>query len=287
MKIPELIEKNKYLFAAYSAMALMNIRTVFNHIQNITDISGDSLDDSNENYWEHPVMTCLEKNTKILEPEKIQMVIEKLFYSFPFLNIMAENQRIYLNNKNAEKRVEINSGDIHYVLNILLRVVKGYRDYTSHYVIKNDLFKDDSPFLSKSEQPLAIVLNKYYDIALRNVKERYNYSTLQLAFIQSNRYKNTYGDGKRRTISNLDFPLSLISKNGCSGSANHISAVGAILMICLFLEKKYIYNFVQQTQILRDYPEQSDEHCIVLRSMGINSVRLPKERIRSEKKVWL
>ena len=33
MKIPNLIEINKYVYGTYSAMALMNIQTVLNHIK--------------------------------------------------------------------------------------------------------------------------------------------------------------------------------------------------------------------------------------------------------------
>ena len=284
MKIPQLIENNKHLFGTYSTMALMNIRTVFNHIQNIIGIQGE-FDDSNEKYWEHPVMAHLEKaQTSNVAPEATQTIIEKLLHSFPFLHIMAENQRLFLNKKRNERRAEINSEDIRYILNCLLRVIKAYRDNTTHYLIESNLWKDNSPFLKYSEQPLAIALNKYYDIALRNVKERYTYDTSQLAFIQDYRYKKEIFQDKRRTVPNLDFPLSLISKNGSTENVYHISVIGIILMICLFLEKKYIHNFIRKTQILRAYPEQSEEHRIIIRSMGINSVRLPKERIRSDKK---
>lgn len=284
MKIPQLIEHNKHLFGTYSAMALMNIRIVFNHIQNITGLQGE-FEDSNEKYWEHPVMKHLNGlQAPNATPESKQIIHEKLLHSFPFLNIMAENQRLFLNKKRNERRAEINSEDIHYILNSLLRVIKAYRDCTTHYLIESNLWKDDSPFLKYSEQPLATALNKYYDTALRNVKERYTYTTSQLAFIQDHRYKKEFINNRRCTVPNLDFPLSLISRNGSTENVNHISAIGVVLMISLFLEKKYIHNFIRKTQILRNYPEQSEEHRVIIRSMGINSVCLPKERIRSDKK---
>jgi hypothetical protein len=166
----------------------------------------------------------------------------------------------------------------------LLNVIAKYRNYTNHYFIESSDWRDGSDFLKYNEQILANALVKYYVTALRNVKERFNYSTAQLAFIQDHLYQKTWANGRSIMCPNVEFPLSLINKIGGTGNIYHISAVGVVLTICLFLEKKYIQNFVRKTQILHIYPEQSEEHRIIMRSLGINSIRLPKERIRSDKK---
>lgn len=58
MKIPRLIENYKHVYGTYSAMALMNIQTVLNHIQKIVGIEGE-LNTNSENYWEHPIVQLL------------------------------------------------------------------------------------------------------------------------------------------------------------------------------------------------------------------------------------
>jgi hypothetical protein len=284
MKIPQLIEDNKHIFGTYSAMALMNIRTVFNHIQNITGLEGE-FKEASEAFWHHPVMLHLKdvRNSN-LPKESTQKVIERLLHSFPFLYILAENQRVFITKKRNENRTEINCDDIYTVLNWLLNVIAKYRNYTNHYFIESSDWRDGSDFLKYNEQILANALVKYYVTALRNVKERFNYSTAQLAFIQDHLYQKTWANGRSIMCPNVEFPLSLINKSGDIGNIYHISAVGVVLTICLFLEKKYIQNFVRKTQILHIYPEQSEEHRIIMRSLGINSIRLPKERIRSDKK---
>lgn len=281
MKIPNLIEINKYVYGTYSAMALMNIQTVLNHIKKMADVEGDFAPDC-EDYWYHPVMNHIYaayKDDKY--PEKTRLIIEKLITSFPFLKILAENQRDYKNKKNNERRLEINSNDVWYVLNMTFRVLKKYRDYTCHYSAKDQSWEDDSDFLTKNEQPLSYALNKYYDVALRNVKEKYNYDTKQLAFLQDHRYKKTMVNGRRMTVTDYDFYLSIQSINGDKNSKPHLSETGVALLVCLLLEKKYIKSFLDKIHLCD--LKQSEEYKILYRSMSINSVVLPRERIRSDK----
>ena len=287
MKIPELVEKHKHIFGTYSAMALMNIRTVLNHIQKIASIDGempvDKYNNEKEDYWLHPVILHLKNAGNTTFPEKNKTVMENIVRCFPFIKIMAENQRDYSNRINNEKRLEINGTDIYNILNTVFRVLKKYRDYTCHYYIEDDSWKDGSDFL-RNEQRLSIIMNNYYDVALRNVKERYNYSTEQLAFIQNNRYKITKENGQKRTISNYDFFLSIQHHNYDKTKKPHLSGVGVALLISLFLEKKYINTFVSQIHINGKYSPESEEYKIIRRSIATNSIVLPKERLNSDKK---
>lgn len=308
MKIPSLVEKHKHLFGSYSAMALMNIQTVLNHIQEVVGIEhefprpkydkngnvlmdrfGNVRREGPEDFWCHDVVQYLWDNdsnsSKKGYAEKSAMIKEMLFRSFPFLYIMAEKNREDDNKKNGTRRLEIENKDITHVLNNLLRVLKRYRDYTVHSIIVDNNFDDGSNFLVKNEMPLSYTINNYYTVALRNVKERYGYSTEQLAFIQNNRCKKSKTpDGHLKTITDFNFFLSMQSWNGDATRKAHLSGVGVVQLICFFLEKKYINLFLSKLPICDIYSDSSEERRIIRRSFGINSIKLPKERIHSAKK---
>lgn len=293
MKIPELVSKYKHIFGTYTAMALKNIQIVLNHIQKTTNILGDDTEESTEDFWKHPVLQFLCDNDAIKQsPEKVSAVIERLFRNFPFLKIMANNQR-ELDNKREQKkarelnqrytpRLDVNSRDITFVLNVMFRVLKKYRDYSLHYIMIDNSFDDGSDFLRKSEIPLSSIVNSYYTVALRNVKERYNYKTEQLSFIQDYRYVKD--SRTRKVVLNLEFFLSMQSINDDTNGKLHLSGIGIVQLIALFLEKKYINLFISKLPICGKYREPSEEWRIVRRSLSVNSIVLPKERIQSSKK---
>lgn len=284
MKIPELIERNKYVFGTYSAMALMNIRTVLNHIQKMADIEG-VYEDEKENYTYHPITQLLAPDNKLsVNPEKVEFVIEKLYESFPFLVAMTESQRINSNKDSQHKRYETNHKDLYYILKNIFNVLLKYRNYTCHYLLKDDCWTDGSNFLAFNEQKIAYSINDYYTSALRKIRERFNYGVEQLKFIQDYRYKSTVRDGKRTMITDLDFFLSLQSFNNDRTRKLHLSGIGVVLLICLFLEKKYINEFLSKVNIYGKYSNDSEEARIIRRSMSIMSIILPKERIKSDKK---
>lgn len=298
MKIPNLIESKKDVFGAYSVMALKNAQMVLDYIRRVADI-GEEYEAINyfyfryenkkpkeEDLWEHPVMNYLEAASKksVDAPEKTQFIFEKLFKCFPFLKIMGENQRDYSNNKpNTRKRQNVDCNDLWYVLNNMLRVLKTYRDCTTHYIIDDRKWDDGSDFLAKSEQPLAGMVNSYYTVALRNISEKYSYDTKALAFIQDYRMKKEWrADGGRpKMVVNTDFFLSMQNKNGDKTGRLHLSGVGVTLLICLFLEKKYINVFLSKLNIGsgRKPALTDEERKVIHRSMAINSIRLPRERI--------
>lgn len=264
MKIHDLIENRKKYFGTYSVMALCNAVTVLDHIQKVLDIDG-ALDLKNEDLWKHPVMKCLQAEDTL--PEKRMAIMEKLQFYFPFLRIMCENQRMYL------KKPCVDGGILHDVLENVLRVVKTYRDITTHLNVESKFMEDGSYFLVR-ESKLANIVQNYYTVALRNTAERYSYTTKQLAFIQNNRIN-------RQKRANTDFFLSLV----CNGTDNklHLSGVGVALLISLFLDKQYIHLFLTHLPIFDKYNQRSEERRIILRSMGVNSIVLPKDRIHSDK----
>ena len=265
MKVPNIIEQHKHVFASYTAMALMNVQTVLNHIQKITAVQGVL---ENEDYWKHPIVQLFNsRNPHSIAPERVQEVMTKLFYHFPFLKIIAQNQLDYNNKKddksNNEKRVNICANDFYYPLEQCLRVLKKYRDYTMHSYINDDSWNDGSRFMT-GESNLSGIINSYYNVALRNVKERYKYETAQLAFIQDHRLKSVRGDdGRWRKVLDCDFFLSMqhpngdkshkVLPNGTKFDVLHLSGVGVVLLTCLFLEKKYINTFLSKIHIHGDY----------------------------------
>lgn len=291
MKIPKLIEEHKSVFGAYSTMALSNVETVLNHIAERAGLdryewyAGPGAED----YWEHPVMQCLTGRDEVgfIPSDVLLDVRDRLFRSFPFLKIMAENQRDYRNSRERVERVEISESDIFDVLNNSFRVLKAYRDTCSHFLIENQILEDDSEMLRRNECPLASMVNQYYTAALRVTKERYGYETRDLTFIQKRRFKqepekDASGNVKKKAVPNLDFFLSLVAINEDSNRRLHLSGWGVALLICLFLEKKYVNVFFSKLPNPGNYPPSSKESRIIRRSMGACSVVLPKERIHSE-----
>lgn len=285
MNIPALVENQKKYFGTYSVMAMLNAQTVLDHIQKVADIEGEQ-NENNENLWYHPVMSHLHnaKDGFDKQPEKTMFIIERLQSYFPFLKIMAESQREYSNKKNKQNRVEVNSNDIFEVLKRAFGVLKMYRDQTNHYKTYDEKLIDGCKFLTSTELPLSGMINNYYTVALRNIKERYGYKTEDLAFIQDNRYKFTKDAyGKRKSQVNTGFFLSLQDYNGDTTKKLHLSGVGIALLICLFLDKQYINLFLSRLPIFSSYNAQSEERRIIIRSFGINSIKQPKDRIHSEK----
>lgn len=299
MKIPKLIEEHKSVFGAYLTMALSNVEMVLNYIAERAELDRYEWDEDHgvEDYWKYPVMQCLgEKDKPWSIPSDVLLdVRNRLFRSFPFLKIMAENRRAYRNAKGEVECVEISKSDIFVVLNNSFRVLKAYRDTCTHYLIENRIWEDDSKMLMRSECPLAAMVNQYYTSALRVTKERYGYETRDLAFIQDRRVKfvpekdrngktiiTEYGKEKKKAVPDLDFFLSLVAINEDSNKRLHLSGWGVALLICLFLEKKYVNVFLSKLPNPGNYPPSSKESRIIRRSMGVCSVVLPKERIHSE-----
>ena len=81
------------------------------------------------------------------------------------------------------------------------------------------------------------MLNMYYDVALRNMNERYGYTTEELAFIQNHRYKIEWEpDSRKRPQSNTRFFFSLVDNNGdANPDTLHLSGVGVAVLICLLI----------------------------------------------------
>ncbi|MEE1120299.1 MAG: type VI-B CRISPR-associated RNA-guided ribonuclease Cas13b [Prevotella sp.] len=273
MKIPSLIDNKKEIYGTYIPMALMNIQTVLDDIRKKAGIKTE-LKENFEDYWEHPV---LDEND--MTAEQADYVMKRLGECFPFLGIMGENQRTYYNKKAAKdknpQRAAVVFSDMSYCLKISFRVLKAYRDYTTHYKIYDNKFEDGSKFLTKSETPLSSIINDYYTVALRMVKDRYTYTPDDMKFM-SERYKKTNENGKRKMVLDYAFPYSLVSQNEDKTGKQHLSAYGVALLACLFLEKQYINLFFDKLGFGSKYPKHPKRGQIARRSFSICSVRLPK-----------
>ena len=298
--IPELVENHKELFTPFTVSALLNAQCVLDHVQKMASIGiyeGYEAKKS-EDLWSHPAIEYISRKPRYAStrPETLQYITKSLFSYFPFLEIMCENQRMFENKRNPSVcRSEVNHNDAWNVLNKLFRVIKAYRDYSTHYKIISDLFikeidsknktSEDNDFFKYSEIPLTGQIGNYYTVALRNAKEKFNYDTKDLGFIQDNIKKTTKGkDGKRTTTDNLDFFLALKAYNG--DYKLHLSGMGVALVLCLFLDKQQINLFVESLLKLPFFKNQKideKQRRIIIQSMSINSIRLPKDRIHSEK----
>lgn len=305
MKIPEQIDRNKHIFGTYSVMALNNIQTVLEHIRQLagiklgytTDNYGKTIADTynmdNNKFIYHPVIRYITDQDSNTDPEKANLIIEKLKEHFPFLPIIAEFERKKYNNyvkrelrkspnPPLKERSEITTDDICSPLGKIFEVLRVYRNVTTHaHITSSELDKDN---IKRAESKTSETLNDYYTTALRNTSSRYGYSASDLAFIQDHRYKREKDNETGKTKMKLDTNFFLSIQSRDSNDTGHISAVGVALLICLFLEKQYINIFLAKLPfIFGGHKSDSAESRVIRRSFAINSIKLPKERIRSEK----
>ena len=290
MKIPSAINNNKSIYATYSVMALNNAFSVLNHIAKVVGLEESAVED--EDIWNHSVIRYLDEVRRNGDADhtRTDTITTKLFASMPFLRVLAEQQREWSNNNSkGKKQLEIIPEHFYWPLSNALRVMKAYRDLCEHSVFEDSKWNDGSDFLTKNEQRLPAAMEKYFEVTLRNVKDRYNYSTDDLRFIQDFRYKKVPQPGSRYPKMELDlnFFLCLKSYNDDRTKKFHLSAVGVTMLICLFLEKQYINIFLSKIKnsLFADRkPKLSNaEMTVIRRTFGINSIVLSKERIRSEK----
>lgn len=255
-------------------MALNNVQIVLDYIK---EKVGIIYDDDTEDLWKHSVMQQLKPNNPMRDqrPEVTDAVIEQLVKHFPFITILADGQR------KDNKRQYIIAEDYQCPLEWMFRVLKTYRNYTTHYKENNKLFDSGSDFLKKSEQPLASNINKVYTVALRLMEERFSLNVDDLRFIQDYRYEQYRENGHRKSRVNMNYFLSLVAHNGNEPSW-HLSGVGLAFVICLFLEKKYVNVFLSKLPIYGNYRKESTEAQLIRRSFAINGIILPKERLDSE-----
>ena len=279
MNIPSLIEQNKPIFAAYTTMAITNIATVFNHIRNILNIAPGEKDDGDAMH-EHSLMKLLETASKrSADVELLLSVVERLRKQMPFLAVMEETGR-------KKSRNTKQSEDIKYLYNILKNifyVLKLYRDFSEHTVFE-DKRLSDTHNVWRNEREVAQLINKYFEVALRNAKDRFGYETAQLAFIQDHRYKKESDSRSSRPkmVPDTSFFLSMLSPAGGPGDY-HLSGAGAVLLISLFLESKYVNVFLSKLpRFFGRYAKGSAEARIIYRTFAINGIRLPRERIVSD-----
>ncbi len=300
MKIPQIIEDHKQLFGTYSAMALSNIRNILDHIATLGSIENNFNPDS-DSYWDHPTVAVIKPNGQNHDSAKEAFVMEKLYRYFPFLPIIAEEKRkndaVWAKkqydwaskNRDFKRQQEmlerqkrsltVTAECVYYVLKMVFNVLKAYRDHCAHYMINDPNFLDDSVFLKQNEQPLSKILNAYFTVALRDSAKKYSYSTQSLGFIQDFRYK---AEGRKKVI-DTSFFLSIVSNDANNPKIHHISGVGMAMLICMFLEKKYVNVFLQKLPIYSSYKKQSEEACIIRNTFGIHTAKLPKDRIVPEK----
>ena len=290
MKIPSAINNNKSIYATYSVMALNNAFSVLNHIAKVVGLEESPIEA--EDIWNHSVMRYLDEVRRNGDADhtRTDTITTKLFASMPFLRVLAEQQREWSNNNSkGKKQLEITPEHFYWPLSNALRVMKAYRDLCEHSVFEDSKWSDGSDFLTKNEQRLPAAMEKYFEVTLRNVKDRYNYGTDDLRFIQDFRYKKVPQSGSRYPKMELDlnFFLCLKSYNDDRTKKFHLSAVGVTMLICLFLEKQYINIFLSKIKnsLFADRkPKLSNaEMTVIRRTFGINSIVLSKERIRSEK----
>ena len=285
MKAPQLINDYKYLFGAYSVMALSNIRTILSYIQKSVGIEvvqekEKKNNHEKENYQFHPVIQYINPDRKNkfvgenkAQPEKVAAITTLLEKHFPFLKIMASpNANSDYNKQNTNSKIQNNQNNIYFKLFELFTVLQRYRTISCHYHFIDNQEDKNAIYW---EPKVAVDINDYYTAALREIKNKYDYTTEQLAFIQAHRYNEQKV--------NYKFFLSMQDYYHVEKRKN-LSGVGVALLISLFLEKKYINEFLDKLPFCSKYKSDSEEYRIIKRSMSQHCIKLPKERLNPQKK---
>lgn len=226
-----------------------------------------------------------------LKPEQELQARRLFFLHFPFLKYLSSDQ----------DDLTITLGKIRKSIIAIANVLSWWRNIYSHSRAIEDRAKNEYPYLRRDEQMVSRLLPLIITASSRIIKERYTprneyqrgmLATNSLDFLTRNRYKQsrTPDGGKKMTLNPQHYLYPIMQGNPLPDGTNpdRLSISGKIQLICLFLEKKYITEFLSQIHFLSGFSAtatapQLPQSRIVLEVLSALRIRLPENRIRSDK----
>ncbi|MDR2918516.1 MAG: type VI-B CRISPR-associated RNA-guided ribonuclease Cas13b [Tannerella sp.] len=280
----------KHVYGAYLNMARQNAFISLSHISKIIGL--EESDNKENRLWEMKVLTTLTNNSKADQKVKI---IKQLHKHFSFLPPMLDNEfgKKEVNEKTATPKM------YYEILTNVFKLLNLFRDQYSHQYFVDDRLENEDYL--RSQNQLVYYLKNAFDGSRRKAAERFNFTEADLKFITDGRYKkedkldengNTIViDKKIQThfVERDDFfyKLDTVKKAGPENKTyKTLSPKGLTLLICLFLEKKYITLFLDNAE-LKFFPRNAskEQKKIILEMFSIYRMQLPKARIDSTKSI--
>jgi len=279
------------ILGAYINLARNNFFTTLKHINTAVGASGGVDDNEAQMY----LMSIL-KST--LTPEQEDRARRLFFLHFPFLKYLSSDKED-LTVSFGRMRTEIIS---------CANVLSWYRNIYSHSRAKerrSDPKKSDVANnyerLRWDELRVCRLMAQTATVSARIIKERYSTKNESqkgmladdsMNFINRDRYRPSRGSDGRRTMilneSHFLYPMRKGDPLPCGENPERLSVSGKIQLICLFLEKKYITEFLSQTKFLSDFSDNAQAPLLSKRRLALDTisalrVRLPESRIQSDR----
>ncbi len=280
-------------YAAYSNVARHNLLEVLNHIAKKAGLSTTENDDQ---VGDHPLLKKLqewakaEENNQSLSDKDIRVlkqVVKGLQKALPIVgDSFAQNvsgQKIYVDVQelHAQKRAQAGSAprpqhrsrssekpirtwrvsDLHWILQMLTQKLMALRNYYSH------AYQDEVGL----GEPLENLLGIWFDAGRREAKDRFNYSTDDMAHLLR------FGGTGRQAKLNPHAEHALTEKpNG----ARRLTEKGTAFFLCLFLDRQQGNELLKQIAGFKS--SQSAAHQATLRTYTHWHIRIPFVRIETD-----
>lgn len=293
------------IWAAYFNMARYNMYTTLVHIAAATGLSDD---ENKENR-----MDLMRVLNEAVDPE-VELSLRRLIcIHFPFVNWMCT---AHGSDRDADGEYEdlmASLQDLRDCLKTITFTLNHYRNLYSHSRTIETRSEDIIAKSRKSERRTGLYLKKICTISARRVKTRFSDKDNRgqagmidegsLKFITEGKVKfqTKMENGKpildkngrkiRESKDNPNYFLNplVLDPNGIlrdGTNPERLSTVGKMQLVCLFLEKKYITEFLSQSRFLDAFkndanvPKLSDRR-LILEVLSDLRIRMPQKKIDS------
>ena len=269
---------------AYINLARHNLFTTLKFINHSVAASG-GIDDNEAEIWKMSVLSTNLSSDQEMRAQKL------FFLHFPFLKFMASDI----------DALAIPFGKMKERIRAFASVLSWWRNIYSHSRAEENTDEQRYFLLRKDEETLCRFLAFVTTVSARVIKERYSSKNEaqkgmlaedSLEFLTKGRYKpsRTPKGERAMVLDSNHFTCPMQQGNALPNGRNpeRLSLFGKIQMICLFLEKKYITEFLSQIQFLSDFSDDAvaprlSQRRLVLEAMSALRIRLPESRLRSDK----
>ena len=252
------IKKDKNVYAAYSNMAQHNFFMIMEKILKTLGVNYNPKNDMSVN-----VVNVL-KSKNVVDKAK---AVDLLNRHFPFLVPMKDT---VINLEKASNTVEA----YRFLIPKIRNVINFYRNNTTHFDHPDG--EKEVYDLNLDERNLVPCLKDLFKAGLRTVQQRFGYEERDMSFIKNKEMGKVnfkYSLFKKELISNLDAKPTEV-----------FSIRGLLFFFSLFLEKKYINEFLAKTKAFYTYEDlnSSKRRKIIFEALSVYRAKLPRKRYDSE-----
>lgn len=270
---------------AYINLARHNLYTTLKFINDSVG-AGGGIDDNEAQIWKMSVLNS------DLSPEEETHARRLFFLHFPFMKYLTSDK----------EDLTISFSQIREKIKAFADVLSWWRNIYSHSRAKEKT-EDFNNYkrLRINEEIICQFLVSITTVSARIIKERYSsmnesqkgmLSEDSMVFLTRDRYKpSRTPDGKRTMIlakTHFTYPGERGRALNDGSNPERLSVFGKIQMLCLFLEKKYITEFLSQIHFLSDFSDDAktpllSQRRLVLETMSALRIRLPENKLHADR----